>query len=98
MSEITTETIPSVLILNNNDEILIAVRQPYISTYWIWTSTKKGRIQLRWQTRFVDTDYGRTQFMDGDKKCQDENHWGECWTIDDKKNLRTTGHTSCRTR
>ena len=25
--------------------------------------------------------------MDEDKKCQDENHWRECWTIDGKKNL-----------
>ena len=32
MSEITTETIPSVLIPNNNDEILITVRQPNRST------------------------------------------------------------------
>ena len=30
--------------------------------------------------------------MDKDKKFQDENHWRECWTIDGKKNLRTTGH------
>ena len=51
----------------------------------------KGRIQVRWQIPFVDTDYGRTQCMDGDKKCQDENHWRECLTIDGK-NLRTTGH------
>ena len=46
---------------------------------------KKGRIQVRWQIPFVDVDYGRTQCMDEDKKCQDENHWRECWTIDGKK-------------
>ena len=85
MSEIITETVPSVLIPNNNDEILKTVRQPYRSTTWIWTSTKKGRIQVRWQIPFVDTDDGRIQCLDGDKKCQDENHWRECWTIDGRK-------------
>ena len=70
MSEITTETIPSVLIPNNNDDILITVRQPFRSTSWIWTSTKKGRIQVRWEIPFIDTDYGRTQCMDGDKNAK----------------------------
>ena len=68
-----------------NDENLITVRQPWQSTSWLWTSTKKGRIQVRWQIPFVETDYGRTQCMDGDRKCQDESHWRECWTIDGKK-------------
>ena len=74
ISEIIKETIPSVLIPNDNDEILITVRQPFRSTSWIWSSTKKGRIQVRWQIPFVDVDYGRTQCMDGDKKCQDDYH------------------------
>ena len=88
MSEITTETVPSVLIPNRNDEILITVRQPYRSTSLIWTSTKRGRIRVRWQNPFVDTDYGRTGMHGrGQKKCQDENHWTECWTIDGKKKL-----------
>jgi len=47
ISEITKETIPSLLTPNNNDKILITVRQPYRSTNWIWTSTEKGRIQVR---------------------------------------------------
>ena len=92
MSEITTETIPGVLMPIKNDEILITVRQPWQSTSWFWTSTKKGRIEVTWQLPFVETHYGRTQCMDGDKKCQDENHWRECWTIDGKKNLRASGH------
>ena len=78
ITEITTENIPNILIPDNNDKILITVRQPFRSTSWIWTSTKKGRIQVRWQIPFVDVDYGRTRCMDGDKKCQDENHWREC--------------------
>ena len=45
ISEITTSTIPGVLMPIKNDEILITVRQPWQSTSWIWTSTKKGRIQ-----------------------------------------------------
>ena len=85
ISEITTSTIPGVLMPIKNDEILITVRQPWQSTSLIWTSTKKGRIQVRWQIPFVETDYGRTECVDGDKKCQDENHWRECWTIDGKK-------------
>ena len=78
ITEITTENIPNILIPDNNDKILITVRQPFRSTSWIWTSTKKGRIQVRWQIPFVDVDYGRRRCMDGDKKCQDENPWREC--------------------
>ena len=85
ISEITTSTIPGVLMPINNDEILITVRQPWQSTSRIWTSSKKGRIQVRWQIPFVETDYGRTRCVDGDKKCQDKGHWRECWTIDGKK-------------
>jgi len=48
ISEIITQTIPCVLMQNNNDEILIAIRQPYRCTSWIWTSTKRGRLQVRW--------------------------------------------------
>ena len=92
ISEITTEIVPSVLVPSRNDKILITVRQPYRSTSLIWTSSKKGRIQVRWQIPFVDTDYSRTECMEGDKKCQDENHWRECWTIDGKKNLRTSSY------
>ena len=85
ITDITTDNIPNILIPGNNDEILIAVRQPYRSTSWVWTSTKKGRIQVRWQIPFVDVDYCRTQCMDEDKKCQDEYHWRKYWTIDGKK-------------
>ena len=41
ITEITTENIPNILIPDNNDKILITVRQPFRSTSWIWTSTKK---------------------------------------------------------
>ena len=33
--------------------------------------------------------------MDGDKKCQDENHWGECWG--DKKCQGENHWGECRT-
>ena len=85
ISEITTEIAPSVLVPSRNDKILITVRQPYRSTSLIWTSKKKGRIEVRWQIPFVDTDYSRTECMEGDKKCQDQYHWRKCWTIDGKK-------------
>ena len=92
ITDITTENIPNILIPNNNDKILITVRQPYRSTSWVWTSMKKGRRQVRWQIPFFDVDYGRTQCMDGDKNAKMKNHWRECWTIDGKKNLCTTGN------
>jgi len=92
ITEITTENIPNILIPDNNDKILIKVRQTFRYTSWIWTSTKKGRIQVRWQIPFVDIDYGGTKRMNGDKKCQDECHRRECWTIDGKKIFCMTGN------
>ena len=41
---------------------------------------------------FVDTDYGRTDCMDGDKNCPDNIYGGEYWTIDGKKKLHETDH------
>ena len=85
VSEITTEVIPNILIPNNKDEILLTVRQKVRSTSWIWTSSGKGRVQVRWQIPFVDTDYGRTHCFEGDRNCQDDNYKRECWKIDGKK-------------
>jgi len=35
---------------------------------------KKRRVQFGWKIPFVDTDYGRTECMDGDKNCPDNNY------------------------
>ena len=70
ITDITMENIPNILISDNNDKILITVRQPYRSTSWVWTFTKKGKIQVRWQIPFVNVDYGRIQCMDEDKNAK----------------------------
>ena len=67
ISEITTKTIRDLLIPNNNDNILITIRQPVRLTRWVWTSSRKGWVQVRWKIPFVDTDYGRPQCTDGKK-------------------------------
>ena len=80
ISEITAEAIPDALI-PNNDKILIKVR----STSWTWTSSRRGRVSVKWKIPFVNTDFCRTQCMDGDTNCTDDNYRRECWTFNCKK-------------
>ena len=56
ISEITTKTIPDVLIPKHNDNIMITIRQPVRSTRWVRISSRKGWVQVRWEIPFVDTD------------------------------------------
>ena len=49
ITEITTENIPNKLIPDNNDKISITERQPFRSTSWIWSSTKKRKNTRRIQ-------------------------------------------------